>query len=134
MECERVRSGWDDIRDFIVVHYKFNHHFDTPFWKQCRNDMSLGGATEFCEYYKHAGPSTLSKRLITSDSVFGFEGYMNVLLGLKAETDRPPELSAEDWKGWERHSAQVSHNAQQALTTEQAIEMIAGEVQSSLTQ
>ena len=123
-ECERVRMIWDDIRDFIVVHYKFNKHFDTPFWKQCRNDCSLGNATEFYEYFKKAGPSTLSKRLISPDSVFGFEGYMNVLLGLKAETDHPPNLMEQDWRGWETYAARVKANSLKALTTEQAIEAL----------
>ncbi len=123
-ECERVRNVWDDIRDFIVVHYKFNHHIDTPFWDQCRSDCSLGGAAEFYEYYRLAGPSTLSSRLLCRDSVFGFNGYMNVLLGLKAETERPPEFSERDWQSWGDYAARMKKNAQQALTTEQAIDIL----------
>jgi len=126
-ECERVRVIWDDIRDFIVAHYKFNKHFDTPFWKQCRNDCSLGNATEFYEYYKMAGPSTLGKRYICPDSVFGFEGYMNVFLGLKAETDHPPRMMEQDWRDWELYTARMKKNALQALTTEQAIEILSGD-------
>ena len=126
-ECERVRIIWDDIRDFIVAHYKFNKHFDTPFWEQCRNDCSLGNATEFYEYYKKAGPSTLGARFLPQESVFGFNGYMNVLLGLRAETDRPPEMAAEDWRAWESYTARVKQNSMQGLTTEQAIEIMSAE-------
>jgi len=125
-ECERVRMIWDDIRDFIVVHYKFNKQFDTPFWKQCHNDCSLGNATEFYEYYKKAGPSTLSARLLSPLSVFGFNGYMNVLLGLKAETDHPPRLLSQDWSGWDSYTARVKEYSLQALTTEQAIKAVSG--------
>ena len=126
-ECERVRTMWDDIRDFIVVHYKFNKHVDTPFWEHCRNECSLGNATEFYEYYKKAGPSTLSARLLSPYSVIGFNGYMNVLLGLKAETDRPPRLLSQDWRGWDSYTARVKQKSLQALTTEQAIESMSGD-------
>lgn len=125
-ECERVRDIWDDIRDFIVVHYKFNKHFDTPFWKQCHNDCSLGNATEFYEYYKKAGPSALSSRFINPNSVFGFNGYMNVLLGLKAETDRPPKLTDQDWQSWASFTERMKKDSLQALTTEQAVEIMSG--------
>ena len=27
--------AWDDIRDFLAVHYKFNTRIDTPFWRAC---------------------------------------------------------------------------------------------------
>jgi tryptophan halogenase len=120
-ECSRIRSVWDDIRDFIVLHYKFNKHWDTPFWEQCRNDLSLGGAEGFCEYYREAGPSTLSKRLLNPDSVFGFEGYMNILIGSKAETKCPPRLYDQDWKQWANYTARTKQTAAQALTTEQAL-------------
>src|SRR5438445_12304123 len=32
---------WDDIRDFLAVHYKFNTRLDTPFWRACRADTQL---------------------------------------------------------------------------------------------
>jgi len=127
-ECERVRAVWDDICDFIVAHYKFNKHFDTPFWKQCRSELSLGSATEFYEYYKEVGPSTLSSRFVCRDSVFGFDGYMNVLLGLKAETNRPPKMMDQDWNQWKSYAARVKQNSLQALTTEQAIHALSGDV------
>lgn len=127
-ECERVRIVWDDIRDFIVAHYKFNRHFDTPFWKQCRNDCSLGGAAAFYEYYKEAGPSTLSAGLVCPGSVFGFNGYMNIFLGLKAETNHPPKMMDKDWRGWDSYTARVKQNSLQALTTEQVIEIMSGDI------
>ena len=98
-ECERMCTVWDDIRDFIVAHYKFNRHSDTPFWKHCRSESSLGNATEFCKYYQEAGPMYLSKQsLFCPLGIFGFNGYMNILLGQKVETKRPPPMTKNDWK------------------------------------
>ncbi|MDX5404991.1 MAG: tryptophan 7-halogenase, partial [Bacteroidota bacterium] len=35
---------WDDVRDFLAVHYRFNRKIDTPFWKHCREATDLGAA------------------------------------------------------------------------------------------
>lgn len=86
--------------------------------------MSLGNAQEFCDYYKHAGPSTLSSRLLNPNHVFGFDGYMNVMLGLKAETVQPPKLSDQDWASWDAFTARMKGDAQKAMTTEEAIEFM----------
>lgn len=126
-ECERVRIVWDDIRDFIVMHYKFNRHVDTPFWEQCRGDLSLGNATAFYEYYRDAGPSTLSARLLPRESVFGFNGYMNILLGMKVETNCPPRMADSDWRAWNAFTARVKDQSLRALTTEQAIDVLSAD-------
>lgn len=123
-ECERVRSVWDDIRDFIVVHYKFNKKIDSPFWEQCRAECSLGDAAEFYEYYKEAGPSALSSRILNSDSVFGFNGYMNILLGMKAPTNHPPKMADQDWSAWAAYTERMKQESSNALTTEAAIEAL----------
>jgi tryptophan halogenase len=132
-ECERVRVIWDDICDFIVAHYKFNRHIQTPFWEHCHAECSLGGAEEFYEYFKEVGPSALAARFLPPESVFGFEGYMNVLLGLRAPTNRPPKMMEQDWQQWGQYASRIEKNSLQALTTEQAIETLAsGAVQSGL--
>ena len=52
---------------------------------------------------------------------------MNVFLGLKAETDHPPRMMEQDWRDWELYTARMKKNALQALTTEQAIEILSGD-------
>src|SRR5205823_7761667 len=27
---------WDDIRNFLAIHYKFNTRLETPFWRACQ--------------------------------------------------------------------------------------------------
>src|SRR5206468_4394605 len=36
--------AWDDIRDFLAVHYKFNTRVNSTFWQACRNDTALHSA------------------------------------------------------------------------------------------
>ena len=49
---------WDETRDFLAIHYKFNTRFDTPYWKACVADTDLAGAQHFVDFYRENGPST----------------------------------------------------------------------------
>ena len=67
---------WDDIRDCLALHYKFNRRLKTPFWKHCREKTDLGGAERIVDYFRENGPSILGSKLIGRDSIFGIEGYI----------------------------------------------------------
>ena len=38
--CHR---GWEGVRRFLALHYKFNTRLDTDFWKTCQNETDLAG-------------------------------------------------------------------------------------------
>jgi len=120
----RYRARWDDVRDFLALHYKFNYQSDSPFWRHAREHTSLGKAEEFVDYYVNAGPSILSLGMIGDRSIFGFDGYMNMLLGQKVPTRRPPQLTEADIAGWKQHQADVRARAAKALTAEKALELV----------
>lgn len=123
-ENHRFRVMWDDVRDFIAFHYKWNYHSESEFWKHCQNETPLGDAEEFYNYYVEAGPSMLSNYLVSSQSIFGFEGYMNILLGQKVKTNHPPKLFDEDREDWERYRSQMRELASSNYTTEQVVAML----------
>jgi len=81
---KRFALKWDNIRDFLAVHYKFNTGLDTPFWRECRDKCDLGGAAEVVEYYQENGPGTYHHQtLLNRLSQFGLEGYWALLIGQK---------------------------------------------------
>jgi tryptophan halogenase len=41
---KRFRLKWDNIRDFLGIHYKFNTGMDTPYWRECRDKCDIAGA------------------------------------------------------------------------------------------
>ncbi len=89
--CDRIiRKIWDEIRDFLAVHYRFNSRLDTPFWTACRNDVALHGAAPIVEHYRENGPSTFAQLdlLPASASVFQLDGFYTHLLGQKVPHDR----------------------------------------------
>jgi tryptophan halogenase len=72
---------WDDIRDFLAIHYKFNTRLNTPFWQACRAEAKLHGAEAMVEFYRENGPSSLSGQLLHSSNSFGVHGYLSLLVG-----------------------------------------------------
>jgi tryptophan halogenase len=123
-ENHRYRARWDDVRDFLALHYRFNQQSDSPFWTCARKEASLGGAEEFVDYYINAGPTMLSSGMIGDRSIFGFDGYMNMLLGQKVPTKHPPRLTERDIEGWKNHQRDVRARAAKALPAEKALELV----------
>ncbi|HET6406727.1 MAG TPA: FAD-dependent oxidoreductase, partial [Chthoniobacteraceae bacterium] len=52
-------ANWDEIRDFIAIHYRFNTRLETPFWKVCQNETQLGRAKPLVDFYMAHGPTSI---------------------------------------------------------------------------
>jgi tryptophan halogenase len=98
----RQTRQWDDIRAFLAIHYKFNTRVDTPFWRACLNDTNVADAAPFVEYYLDNGPSTAwREELIGGHDVFGFEGYLSLMVGMNVpfrRRYRPTEQETNIWR------------------------------------
>jgi tryptophan halogenase len=116
----RARS-WDDIRDFLSIHYKFNTLLDTPFWRHCREATDLAGAAEFVEYYQQNGPSIWLEDLLDRSTQFGSAGYLALLLGQKVQHHRPMEPSAAEMKKWNDERSKYKNLAMGGLTIRETI-------------
>ena len=72
----RCTGVWDDIRDFLAVHYRFNTRLDTPFWRHCREHCDLAGAAPALESYHENGPSSYFEQTVFErPDQFGLAGY-----------------------------------------------------------
>ena len=89
---------WEEIRDFLAVHYRFNTRLETPFWQHCRENTPLHAAERIVEYYRENGPSTVfaSDLLTPETSIFQLEGFYALLLGQKVPHNRVPSPSAAE--------------------------------------
>jgi tryptophan halogenase len=119
---QRFQRTWDDVRDFLALHYKYNAKRDTPFWRQCREETPLGAAQDLVDHYTQLGPSRLIGSMITSGSIFGFGGYMSMLLGLRVPTRAIPALSVQEAKAWRAYQDDNRRSAEQALPMRTALE------------
>ena len=56
----QAAQRWDDVRDFIAIHYKFNRASGSEFWKWCNSSIPLGSLQGFVDTYEEIGPALAS--------------------------------------------------------------------------
>lgn len=80
---EAVQLQWEDIRDFLALHYRFNDRLNTPFWEMAVRETPLGGLEEYVKLYQETGPVLLTDAAGRPGSMFGYDGHLALLLGLR---------------------------------------------------
>jgi len=121
MEGER----WDEIRDFLSLHYKLNTRLDTPFWQHCRADTELGGAARILEFYQENGPAGFIRYLIPSrHKSFDLEGYLVMLVGNRTPYERRHLPSTTEWQTWQKRRAGFAAQAEMGMDVREALACI----------
>jgi tryptophan halogenase len=116
---------WDDIRDFLAVHYKYNARLDTPFWRACRADTDLCGAAEVVEYYRENGPSALlTGILLHPTNSFGLEGYLALLVGQNVPHEKTYYPPPVELKAWRDRCANYGEQARRAMNVKQCLDAL----------
>jgi len=112
---------WDDIRQFLVIHYKFNNRIDNPFWRANWHELDESGLEETLAHFRACGPTGYyfeARQAYTT--VFGTEGYLTMLVGLRAPTDSKPKFNDAEVECWRQAQKRARAVAQGALSMEQA--------------
>src|SRR5262249_4265830 len=121
-----VADEWDEIRQFLALHYRYNDRLDTPFWKACLSDVDLVTAQPLVDYYEENGPSTFGRNtLLKPLDIFGMEGYLCMLVGQKVPYRKTSKPSPQEWHIWNSIRAEHKARAQTALTIPEAFAAIA---------
>ena len=116
-----ICEAWDDVRDFLAVHYKFNTRLDTPFWQTARAEIGLGGAEGVVEFYKENGPSVLGKNvLLSANNAYGLEGYFAMLIGQKVPHARPHKPHPREQAIWQKICSEFAESAAKGLQSAKA--------------
>lgn len=121
--CNRYCAAtWDEIRDFLSVHHRFNGRFDTPYWRTARAEVALHGAERIVDFYRENGPSTVtaSDLLAQRTSIFGLNGYWNLLLGQGVPHGRRDVLDTERRAQWKAYTAANDAFGRGGVTVEEA--------------
>jgi tryptophan 7-halogenase len=121
-------STWDEIRDFLAFHYKFNSRLSTPFWKRCQMETDVSGAAELLEFYTENGPTGLCRHLLRdmggSGNQFGIEGFLVMLVGNRVHYRRRREVTEAERKIWNRHQAEYDAIAQNGMEVKEALQFV----------
>jgi tryptophan halogenase len=116
---------WDEIRDFLAVHYKFNTRLDTEFWRACRSDTDLGEAQGVVDFYQENGPSVVAGPvLLRPTNSFGLDGYLALLIGQRVPHGKPHRPADAERDAWEKRRMQFEAIAQQAMTVRECLGVI----------
>jgi tryptophan halogenase len=121
---ERFRQLWDEVRDFLAVHYRFNRRRDTPFWRHCREQVNLAGAAPFVQLYQQAGPSSLGAALLPAGQIFGYDGFMNLMIGQRVPTAFEPVISDDEQHRWNAYREAIRQKISQALPMAEAARLV----------
>ncbi len=116
-----VRTMWDDIRNFLAIHFAFNFKRDTPFWRQCQQQTDLAGAREIVDFYRDNGPSSMGNELVPPNSVFRYAGYLGILIGQGVESGYVFDVPAEEQQHWQLIGQRIQAVAEQALTMDDGL-------------
>lgn len=120
-----VGRGWDNIRRFLAIHYRFNDRLDTPFWRACRADVDLAGAEPLVEFYRENGPSLLARHaMVDPRDPFGFEAYLVLLIGQRVPYRRVHVPTPEERVAWDAIRAGYRLQASRGMTIAQALAAI----------
>jgi tryptophan halogenase len=118
-------QAWDDIRDFLAVHYKFNTRLDTPFWQACRADTQLHDAQFLVDFYRENGPSVVAgAQLLHPSNSFGMDGYLAMLVGQDVPHGKPHQPTASEDKFWRNRLALWAAEAERGLDVKQCLNAI----------
>ncbi len=120
-----IGQAWDEIRDFLAFHYKFNTRLDTPFWKHCHEHTSLGDYESFYQSYRKLGPAPETIHALPHrPNIYGIEGYLTMLVGMKVPHERPHCPNEQERAIWERHNRAMKARVMAGVDSVQALAAI----------
>lgn len=116
---------WDETRDFLALHYRFNTKLDTPFWRHCRAETPLHDKQALVDFYEENGPSLIAQgNLIWDGSQFGLEGYYSLLVGMKVPHRKPYQPPPDERARWEAHRAGFVRRAEAGISSSEALALV----------
>ncbi|NUN05711.1 MAG: tryptophan 7-halogenase [Bdellovibrio sp.] len=102
---QEIAVTWDTFRWFLGIHYKFNKHLDTPYWKWCNENTNIGDAQMIVDLFQQRPPLSASNLGTNSPYtalealVFNSYSYDTLLYGQKVLSTPPakPKMTKEEY-------------------------------------
>jgi tryptophan halogenase len=122
---ENTFASWEDIRDFLALHYKLNTALDTPFWRHCREDTDLSALAPLLDFYTENGPTVFCRyRLPHPVNFFGLEGFLALLVGNRVPYQARHNSTEAERSAWQAHCAGFDAAARSGLDVRQTLAYI----------
>jgi tryptophan halogenase len=121
-------ATWDEIRDFLAFHYRFNTRLQTPFWQHCNAETDVSGSAELLEFYRDNGPTGLCRHLLRNMSgtgnQFGLEGFLVMLVGNRVPYTARHVATEIEKQNWEQHRNDYRAIARNGLDVKAALDFV----------
>jgi len=122
---EFIGGHWDDTRNFLSIHYRFNERLNTPFWQHCRANVPVHALQPLLDFYAEHGPSLLTKGiLLRENNLFTLDGHYALLVGMKVPYKRVYTPSPEEWQRWRIRQQRFAQAGETAVPIRKAIEIM----------
>ena len=121
----RFRNWWDDTRDFLALHYRFNTRVQTPFWRACCEETDLGLLDGFVRFYRENGPTRMGLHALPDGrAIYGLEGHLAILVGCKVPYARERNPEPAELARWRQSNAEFRRHAERALDVKQTLALL----------
>lgn len=110
-----MRGQYENIRDFIILHYCLTKREDTPFWKAVKNDTIIPDSLKSkLEKWRTSLPSTNME----SNRMFGAFNYSSILAGMDYLPKQSlPALEFVNKKQSEVHFERIKSKGEQLVSS-----------------
>jgi tryptophan 7-halogenase len=119
---------WDNIRDFLAIHYRFNTRLKNDFWTTCCNEVDVSAIQPLLDFYEENGPSRLARHLLNSTTggktQFGIEGFLVMLVGQKVPYRATQPISESEHALFRRNCEENRARATSGLTVAEALKYV----------
>jgi tryptophan halogenase len=119
---------WDNIRDFLAIHYKFNTRIKSEFWTTCWHETDVSSVKPLLDFYAENGPTGLARHLLNSplggNTQFGIEGWLVMLVGQKVPYRISQPISDQERAIFHRHCEANRLQASRGMTVDEALKFI----------
>jgi tryptophan 7-halogenase len=119
---------WDNIRDFLAIHYRFNTRLKNNFWTTCNNEVDVSSIQPLLDFYKENGPTTLARHLLNTTTggktQFGIEGFLVLLVGQKVPYRASQPISETERALFHRYCEENRTRANSGLSVSEALKFI----------
>ncbi len=119
-----IAGLWDEICDFLTLHFKFNDKLNSPFWEHCRQETNLGKIQELVDLYQDSGACHAIQTLTPPASIFEVDGYLTLLKGQNLPVKHLSVLSDSDRADWQSYRQRIRQELQGSVEPRTGLEII----------
>ncbi len=119
---ELAGSSFDEIRDFLSLHYKLNTRLDNDFWRHCRTDTDLGELGAMLEFYRENGPTGMGRYTLRRHAAnYTMEAYLVMLVGNRAPYEARHAATPREKAAWDEVRGGLRRQARQGLSVAETL-------------